>query len=65
MIGFTLDPGASGVSIAGVEVWKPESLSPAAAAAVTVSAAPRASADKISRFNLPPSPGEDLVTAMF
>jgi hypothetical protein len=32
MIGVTVDPGASGVSIAGCEVWKPELLSPAAAA---------------------------------
>ena len=43
MIGFTLEPGASGVSIAGTDVWNPESLSaPAGSAATTPTAAAQA-----------------------
>ena len=36
MIGLTLEPGASGVSIAGTEVWNPELLSPAPAGNATI-----------------------------
>src|SRR4051812_43101203 len=45
MIGSTLPPGASGVSIAGTEVWKPESLSaPAGKAASAATTTPVAAA---------------------
>src|SRR5215218_7054761 len=53
MIGFTLEPGASGVSIAGVDVWKPEWLFPAAAGnAVSAARAARAAAHAPATENL-------------
>src|SRR5262245_5465164 len=43
MIGFTSPPGASGVTIAGTEVWNPESLSaPAGSAPAAATAATKA-----------------------
>jgi hypothetical protein len=53
MIGVTVDPAASGVSIAARAVWNPESLSRAAAAPVKMTAAATAvSGTSTSLFGL-------------
>src|SRR6186713_871420 len=57
MIGVTLEPGASGVSSAGSDVWNPELLSPAPAGNATIAttaAAPAARTHSLFLISLSP-----------
>jgi hypothetical protein len=66
MIGFTLDPGASGVIIDGVDVWKPGSFSAAGAAPTKTSAHNETSAANVACLNkLSPFPQSALLAGAF